>query len=66
MPSWCAQKTKSGFKKQKNFVVLCSSEAIWLAELMIQLALTLPLQEEHLPSSHVHLAVGNPQCHDLD
>ena len=24
------------------------------------------LQEAHLPSSHVHLAVGTPQCHDLD
>ena len=24
------------------------------------------LQEEHLPSSHVPLAVGAPQCHDLD
>ena len=24
------------------------------------------LQEEHLPCSHVRLAVGTPQCHDLD
>ena len=24
------------------------------------------LQEEHPPSSHVDLAVGTPQCHDLD
>ena len=37
-----------------------------LAELMIQLALTVSLLEEHFPSSHVHLAVGTPQCHDLD
>ena len=66
VPSWCAQKKKSRFTKQKNLVVLCSSEAGWLAEVMIQLALTLPLQEEHLPSTHVHLAVGTPQCHDLD
>ena len=24
------------------------------------------LREEHPPSSHVHLAVRTPQCHDLD
>ena len=30
------------------------------------LALTVSLQEEHLSSSHVHLAVGTPQCHVLD
>ena len=52
--------------KNKKLVVLCSSEAIWLAGLIIQLGLTLPLQGEHLPSSHVHLAVGTPQGHDLD
>ena len=52
--------------KQKLRGCLCSSEAIWLAELMIQVALTVSLQEEHLSSSHVHLVVGTPQCHDLD
>ena len=54
-------------QKQKLRVCLWSSEAIWLAELMIQLPMTaVSLQEEHLPSSHVHLAVGTPQCPDLD
>ena len=65
VPSWCAQK-KSRFKHQKLRGCLCSSEAIWLAELMIQLALTVSSQEEHLPNSHVHVAVGTPQGHDLD
>ena len=46
------------------FVVVIGEEKQiqkWLADLMIQLPLTVPLQEEHLPSSHVHLAVGTPQ-----
>ena len=59
------RRIKAG-SKTKNFVVVCSSEAIWLAELMIQLALTVSSQEEHLPNSHVHVAVGTPQGHDLD
>ena len=67
VPSWCVQK-KSRFKN-KNFVVVCVLRGpyIWLEELMIQLALTaVTLQEEHLPSCHVHFAVGTPQCHHLD
>ena len=63
VPSWCAQKKKSRLKKQKLRRCLYSSE---LAELMIHLALTVSLQEEHPPKSPVHLAVGTPQCHDLD
>ena len=67
VPSLCTQQKKSRFKNEKLRGCLCSSEAIiWVAELMIQLALTVSLLEEHFPSSHVHLAVGTPQCHDLD
>ena len=38
-------------------------DEIWVAEPVI---LGLSLQEEHLPSSHVHPAVGTPPCHDMD
>ena len=58
--SWCSEEKQ--VQKQKLRCV-CSLEVILLAERMIQLSLS---QEEHLPSSHVHLAVGTPQCHDLD
>ena len=54
--------------KNENFVVVCVPRRPYgyVAELMIQLAMTaVSLQEEHLSSSHVHLAVGTPQCHDL-
>ena len=60
--SWCSGEEKQ-VQKQK-LRCLCSLEAILLAEL-IQL-LQRRLHEEHLPSSDVHLAVGTPQCHDLD
>ena len=51
----CAQK-KSKFKNNKNLRA-CFLRVDDTAS---------SLQEEHLPSSHVHLAVGTPQCHDLD
>ena len=59
----CAEEKQVQKRKLRG---LCSLEAIWLliAELMIQLSS--PLQGEHLPSSHVHLAVGTPQCNYLD
>ena len=59
---WCSEEEKQ-VQKQKLHC-LCSLEAILLAELMIQLALS--PKEEHLPSNRVHLAVGTPRCHDLD
>ena len=57
------QKKKGRLGSKTKLRCLCSLEAIRLVELMmIQQAL---LQEEHLPSNHVHLAVGTPRCHDL-
>ena len=55
--SWCLEEKQ--VQKQK-LRCLCSLDAILLAELMIYTQLF--LQEERLPSSHVHLAVGTPQC----
>ena len=53
----CAQKKSKYKNKTKNFVVVSS-------ELMIQLALS---KKSTSPAViHVHLAVGTPQCHDLD
>ena len=49
----CAQKKRKFKNKKKNSVDVCS-------ELMIQLYSS--LQEEHLPSSHVHLAVALPSA----
>ena len=50
----CPQKKKSKFK-DKNFEV-------GFSELMV---IKLDLSKKS-PSSNVHLAVGTPQCHDLD
>ena len=59
----CAEEKKQ--VQEQKLRGLRSSEAIWLAELMIHLTLTVSLQEDHLPSNHV-LAVGTPKCRDLD
>ena len=59
--AWCAQRKKSRFENQ-NFVVF-----VIVLHMAIRADDTAnSLQEEHLPCSHVHLAVGTPQCHDLD
>ena len=57
-PAWCAQKKKRRFEN-KNFVV------VLLLHMAIRADTASFLREEHLPCSHVHLAVGTPQCHDL-
>ena len=49
---------KSRFKNKTSW--LCCSEAM---ASRADTALAVSLQQEHLPSSHVHLAVGTPQCH---
>ena len=59
--AWCAQKKKSRFETQ-NFVVV-----VIVLRIAVRADDTASsLQEEHLPCSHDHLAVGTPQCHDLD
>ena len=61
--SWCAQKKRQVRLKNKTPLCLCSPET--MAGGADVKALTVSLQEKCLPSSHVHLAVGTPQCHDL-
>ena len=60
VPTWCARKKKSKFEKKTS----------WLFVFLLHMAIRADdiassLQEDHLPCSHVHLAVGAPQCHDL-
>ena len=57
VPSWC---TKKQVQKQNFVVVFLGGHMASRADT----ALTVSLQEENLLSSHVHLAVGTPQCHD--
>ena len=52
----CAQK-KSKFKNKKKLRGCL---------LRVDIAINSSLHEEHLPSSHVHLAVGTPRCRALD
>ena len=61
--SWCSEEEKH-VQKQK-LRCLCSLEG-HIASRADDTARFQFLREEHLPSTHVHLAVGTPQCHDLD
>ena len=60
VPAWCAQK-KSRFENKKIEVVCVPPAHGNQSDDSAS-----SLQEEHLPCSHVHLAVGTPEYHDLD
>ena len=60
VPSWCTQK-KEVQKQNLNFVVVFLGGH--LTSRADDTALTVSFQEKDLPSSHIHLAVGTPQCH---
>ena len=63
VPAWCAQKKS---RSEPKLGYLWSSCIIWQSELMIYFEVASSLQEEHFPCSHVLVAVGTPQCDDLD
>ena len=61
--SWCLEEKQVHKRKRLFLFVLLGGHIASRADDTASFQF---LQEEHLPSSHIHLAVGTPQCHDLD